>query len=339
MQACERAAAEAVAAGRLQATKGELQTVTVNSHRKCMQELRGLSCALQEMGNTNVEQMHGIAARAVVACELVAVRQKLPETHKNSHEGRVLVRIGLHTGGGVPARAADSRPPPVRATTRIAGRWQWWSSALTSVPAAWPGEGCTTRPACLLTTSRYSSSYTTSSGIACTAPPHNYLTCAQPIFASVLGGSLRAVMWMQAPPERASIYTSDLRLSKCGHASGAASRGGSGGSVHMTTSPARTAYDVFGCGFPLTQTWPSRMAACRQNPAKLGCSPTHCARSVCISVCAYLYTGFLCSLTCSLARLACGILPARNASSLCFAGASAAATLKLSAASCERVYF
>ena len=43
-------------------------------------------------------------------------------------------------------------------------------------------------------------------------------------------------------------------------------------------------------------------------------------------------------LTCSLARLACGILLARKASRRCFAGASAAATRKRSAACCRRTH-
>ena len=44
---------------------------------------------------------------------------------------------------------------------------QWAMSALTSVPVAWPGPGCTVRPAGLSMTMRSASSWTMASGMAC----------------------------------------------------------------------------------------------------------------------------------------------------------------------------
>ena len=53
----------------------------------------------------------------------------------------------------------SSPPMPLRSST-------WCSSALTSVPSAWPGAGCTTMPGGLFTTMRSASSKRTSSGSA-----------------------------------------------------------------------------------------------------------------------------------------------------------------------------
>mmetsp|Transcript_670 Transcript_670/g.1949 ORF Transcript_670/g.1949 Transcript_670/m.1949 type:complete len:217 (-) Transcript_670:400-1050(-) len=123
----------------------------------------------------------------VVASLATTMRPVVPMSSLCTMPGRSRGGV-LPAGGGAPAGASNSSSAKIGSSSSDsapgsgqllrksggacpgarsrAGRPQWCSTAFTSVPVGWPGAGCTTMPAALLTTIRCSSSNTISRGMS-----------------------------------------------------------------------------------------------------------------------------------------------------------------------------